>query len=61
MKNTSDAEPIQIIGSPEQFMSGAEPTMRPMRLDDLEDDCELCQMNRARIQAGNPPMVLAFD
>lgn len=56
-----DSEPIQVIGRPDQFMSGAEPTMRPMRIDDLEDDCELCQMNRARILAGDPPMVLAFD
>lgn len=60
-KQSATAEPIQIIGSPEQFASGAEPTLRPMRLDDIEDDCDLCQMNKARILAGDPPMVMAFD
>lgn len=60
-KTTQIPEPIQVIGTPEQFMSGAQPQLRPMRIDDLEDDCDLCQMNRQRILAGDPPMVMAFD
>lgn len=52
---------IQVVGTPEQFASGAEPQMRPMRLDDLEDDCPICMANRDRILAGDAPMVLAFD
>lgn len=60
-KQLQSPEPIQIIGSPEQFLSGAEPQLRPMRLDDIEDDCPLCQCNRERILAGDPPMVMAFD
>lgn len=52
---------IQVIGTYEQLASGKEPTMRPMRLDDIEDDCPVCKINRERILAGDPPMVLAFD
>lgn len=55
------ADGIQMIGTPEQFASGKEPQMRPMRLDDIEDDCPVCKINRERILAGDPPMVLAFD
>jgi hypothetical protein len=52
---------VQMIGTFEQFASGAEPQLRPMTLDDVEDDCPVCQMNRERILAGDPPMVMAFD
>jgi hypothetical protein len=60
-KSRTESEPIQVIGTPEQFMSGARPQLRPMRLDDIEDDCPLCLCNRERILAGDPPMVMAFD
>lgn len=52
---------IQVIGNPMKMSIGAEPVMRPMRLDDLEDDCWICQQNRARILAGDPPMALVFE
>jgi hypothetical protein len=52
---------IQIVGTPEQFASGAEPHMRPMRIEDLDDECPICMANRRRILEGDPPMVLAFD
>lgn len=52
---------FQIVGSPDKFLSGAEPQMRPMRLEDLDDDCPICRQNRKKILAGKPPMVLAFD
>lgn len=52
---------VQVVGTPQQFASGVEPKMRPMRIEDLDDDCPICEKNRARIEAGNPPMVLAFD
>lgn len=51
---------LQVIGTAEDFASGREPVMREMRLDDIEDDCPVCQMNRERIVAGDPPLVLAF-
>lgn len=54
-------EVVQVIGSRQQFMSGAKPQLREMRIDDLEDDCPICQINRARILDGDPPMVYAFD
>lgn len=52
---------IQVIGDPRKMFSGAEPTLRRMRLDDLDDDCPVCQANRERILADDPPMVYAFD
>lgn len=54
-------EPIQVIGSPKSFFSGKSPQMRKMTLDDIEDDCDLCQMNRERILAGDPPTVMVYD
>lgn len=52
---------LQIIGNFEAMARGAEPRMRPMTLDDIEDDCPVCRINRERILAGDPPMVLAYD
>ncbi|MBJ7354068.1 MAG: hypothetical protein JHC98_04520 [Thermoleophilaceae bacterium] len=53
------AETIQIIGDPTAL--GAEPTVRAMTLDDIEDDCPICQMMREEILAGNPPQVMVFE
>lgn len=30
---------------------------RPATLDDVEDDCPLCLQMKARIEAGDPPML----
>lgn len=54
-------EPLQVIGTPDAFMSGRPPKMREMTLDDIEDECDLCLMNRERILAGDPPTVMAYD
>lgn len=54
-------EGIQIIGSPEAFANGAQPQLRPMRLSDLDDDCDICRRMRKRILSGNAPMVMAFE
>ena len=50
-----------VSGTPDAFMSGRPPKMREMTLDDIEDECDLCQMNRERILAGDPPTVMAYD
>ncbi len=52
---------VQIVGTPAQLASGKEPTLRAMTLDDIEDDCPVCQVNRDRILAGDAPMIYAFD
>ncbi len=52
---------IQLIGNPDALASGAEPVKRLLTLEDLEDDCPICEANRALIEAGNPPMVLIFE
>jgi hypothetical protein len=52
---------VQVVGTTEQLASGKEPTLREMTLDDIEDDCPICKLNRDRIEAGDAPMVYAFD
>lgn len=54
-------EAMQIVGTPEQLASGKAPKLRAMTLDDIEDDCPVCQFNRERILAGDAPMIYAFD
>jgi hypothetical protein len=58
-KPIEPAETIQIIGDPTAM--GGEPTVRAMTLDDIEDDCPLCQAMRDEILAGNPPQVMVFE
>jgi hypothetical protein len=58
-KPLEPAETIQIIGDPTAM--GGEPTVRAMTLDDIEDDCPLCQAMRDEILAGNPPQVMVFE
>ena len=50
---------IQIIGDPNAM--GGEPVVREMRLDDIEDDCPICQAMREEILSGNPPQVMVFE
>jgi hypothetical protein len=52
---------IQVLGNYEAMARGGKPRMRPMTLDDLDDDCPVCRANRKRIEAGDPPIVLAYD
>lgn len=52
---------IQVIGSTADFLSGKEPTLRELTLDDITDDCPACVKNRERILAGDPPMAMVFD
>jgi hypothetical protein len=59
--NPNPGEDVQVIGSPFKAMFGGKPTYRAMTLDDIEDDCPLCQANRARILAGDPPMAYVYD
>jgi hypothetical protein len=35
--------------------------MREATLDDVEDDCPLCQELRRQIESGNPPQVMVFE
>lgn len=58
-KPIEPAETIQIIGDP--CAMGGEPTVRAMTLDDIEDDCPICQAMRDEILAGNPPEVMVFE
>lgn len=58
---TTPDNAVQVIGSPLQMMSGKQPILREMTLDDIEDDCPICQANRDLILTGNAPMVYAFD
>ena len=53
------SEVVNVVGNPAN-LSG-EPTMRAATLDDVEDDCPLCQEMRRQILAGNPPQVLAYE
>ena len=53
------SETIQIIGDP--TAADAEPTVRTMTLDDIEDDCPICQAMREEILSGNPPQVMVFE
>lgn len=55
------ADGIQVIGTPEDFMSGKTPRMRELTLDDITDDCPVCVQNRDRILAGDPPVAMVFD
>lgn len=57
----SPDQPVQVIGSLEAFADGITPTIRKMQLSDLDDDCPICEANRERILAGDPPTVVAFD
>lgn len=50
---------IQIIGDPTAL--GGEPVVREMTLDDIEDDCPICQAMRDEILSGNPPQVMVFE
>lgn len=50
---------IQIIGDP--TTPGGEPVVREMTLDDIEDDCPICQAMREEILSGNPPQVMVFE
>lgn len=54
----ANADTIQIIGSPD---CSGEPVVREATLDDVEDDCPLCQEMRKQILAGNPPTVMVFE
>lgn len=38
-----------------------EPVVREATLDDVEDDCPLCQELREQIESGNPPQVMVFE
>jgi hypothetical protein len=58
-KPIEPAETIQIIGDP--CAIGGEPTVRTMTLDDIEDDCPICQAMREEILSGNPPQVMVFE
>lgn len=53
------SEAVNVVGDPANF--SGEPTMREATLDDVEDDCPLCQEMRRQILAGNPPKVLAYE
>lgn len=50
---------IQIIGDPNAI--GGEPVVREMTLDDIEDDCPICQAMREEILSGKPPQVMVFE
>ena len=50
---------IQIIGNPNSL--GGEPVVREMTLEDIEDDCPICQAMRKEILSGNPPQVMVFE
>lgn len=52
-------ETIQVIGNPAK-MTGP-PVVREARLEDCDDDCEICQQLRKQILAGNPPQVMVFE
>lgn len=52
-------EAIQVIGNPIN-MTG-KPVVREARLEDCDDDCEICQQLRKQILAGNPPQVMVFE
>ncbi len=54
-------EELQIIGDPEAMARGAAPVFRKMTLDDLDDDCPICVINRQRILAGDAPTVMVFE
>lgn len=54
-------EVVQVIGDPTRMFEGAEPVLRELRLDDLEDDCPACTANRKRILSGNPPMAYVYE
>lgn len=56
-----DPDAVQVIGDPQKAMSGTKPVYRALTLDDIEDDCPVCQANRQRILAGDPPMAWAYD
>jgi hypothetical protein len=50
---------INVIGNP--FTATSEPIMRTATLDDVEDDCPLCQELRQQILSGNAPEVMVFE
>jgi hypothetical protein len=50
---------INVLGNP--FTATGEPIMREATLDDVEDDCPLCQELRRQIESGNPPQVMVFE
>lgn len=54
-------ESVQVIGDPSKMMRGKKPKYRAMRLEDIEDDCPVCQANRERILAGDPPMAYVYE
>ncbi|MBJ7457612.1 MAG: hypothetical protein JHD02_00340 [Thermoleophilaceae bacterium] len=51
---------LQILGSPTAIENGT-PVTRAATLDDVEDDCPICQQMRAQILAGNAPTVMVFE
>jgi hypothetical protein len=50
---------INVIGNP--MTATGEPVVREATLDDVEDDCPLCQELREQIESGNPPQVMVFE
>ncbi len=50
-------EPVQIIGAPGD---GTKVSFRAMTLDDIDDNCPICEANRKQILAGNPPKVMFY-
>lgn len=50
---------INVLGNP--FAGTGEPVFREATLDDVEDDCPLCQELRRQIQSGNPPQIMVFE
>jgi hypothetical protein len=50
---------INVIGNP--MTATGEPVVREATLDDIEDDCVLCQALRKQIESGNPPQVMVFE
>lgn len=52
---------IQVIGTTADFLSGKEPILRELTLDDVVDDCPACVANRKLILAGRPPMAMVFE
>ncbi|MBJ7459146.1 MAG: hypothetical protein JHD02_08165 [Thermoleophilaceae bacterium] len=50
---------IQVIGNP-MAMTGP-PVVREARLEDCDDDCDICVELRRQILAGSPPQVMVFE
>ncbi|MGK2876979.1 MAG: hypothetical protein ACSLFF_00140 [Solirubrobacterales bacterium] len=50
---------IQVIGNP--MATNRPPVVREARLEDCDDDCDICVELRRQILAGNPPQVMVFE